>query len=421
MAVNAAGRTAFHVWKKSSIAALIATLAACGGGGGAAPAGTASTAADPAATTMSSSDPASSLPKKTSAATGLVALAADLANTTLAGNQYVRTVGALDAGGHAVAWASLDSAGAASLFVQRYDASGAKAGGETHVASNAPAQDHAAIAVLRGGTVVTADIDASTGNLVAHRFDASGAAAGGDVSVAAPAAGESLAQPVLLALGDGGVALGWASVQAGASGNIQSLHVQRFDAALNAAGAPVDFAAAGANENLSLKLVATPTGFVTGTTHRFQGISYVRYRIGGTDVGALFDANTAMPEFNTALAPLADGRFALYSIDSSGGYLQLLTPTGHAAGPATRLSVAPLAAVGLPDGGWVTVTNQLYGAPAVAQRFASDASPIGPTVELASAVSQPLASSPVGAGLALAWTSSGTQGADVRTQRLDAR
>ncbi|MEJ6023825.1 hypothetical protein [Ramlibacter sp. PS4R-6] len=410
MAQGAApGRTASNVQPRFILAAaMVALLAACGGGGGGtgeAPlaATTAAQVAAPAGTQAPGATPASPTPAPTAApaqAVGVSVAAADVANTTLAGNQSIRNVSALAGGGYAVTWSA-----AAGLFVQRYDAQGAKAGSETPIAGASP---DAAAAVLPDGTVVTASSEAR--GIVVRR---------GDGSEAVVATGAGVRQPVLLALDDGGIAVGWAQMH---PGNVQSQHAQRLDAQLRANGAPVDFAAGGAEQNVSLTLVAAPGGtFVAGVTHRWQGIGYVQYRIAGRDVGALADANAGLPEFNTSLAPLADGRFALWSMGSGGAYLQLLDASGGASGAPVRLAAAPETGVALADGGWVTVTRQMYGLPSLAQRFDASGNAVGAAVDAASGMSRPLVASRVGSGFALAWNFTGAMGdSDVRTQRIAA-
>ena len=317
----------------------------------------------------------------------------------------------------------------------RYDTQGAKSGADTRVAYGVAAQESPAIAVLRDGSIIVASVastsDASTVNwrVFVRRFDASGAASGAELTVAtlaeAPAAARVrryLAQPVLLALADGGAAVGWASVDEDYVGKINAQHVQRFDAQMNPIGNATDFPANGIDRNLSLKLVALPDGgFVAGTTHRFQGIPYVQFRIAGADVGALFDAQAGMPEFNTTLAPLADGRFALWSTGSTGGYMQLLDAAGHATS-TTSVAVVPETAIGLPDGGWITVVRQSQGNPNLAQRYDANGVAVGAQVEVAEGMSRPLLRALAGQALALAWNFTGVLGdSDVRTQRIEAR
>jgi len=390
------------------IAAAAFALAACGGGGGDAQA-PAAAATQPAAAATTPVDPT---PNNTTAVSTpeLVAANADVANTALAGNQYVRNVGAFANGGYVVAWLSQDTSGSASLFVQRYDANGAKSGGEIRVAYAVAPQESPAIALLRDASVVVAST--ANGAMTMHRFDASGAASGSDVVVSAE---QAAAQPVLLALADGGVAAGWASAGA--------LHARRFDSHLAPSGGAVDFAPDGPDRNIALKLVAMPDGgFIAGATHRFEGIPYVQYRIGNRDVGALFDSNNGMPEMNTTLLPLADGRFALWSTGSTGGYMQMLDSSGQPVAAATHVAVVPETAGALPDGGWFTVTRQMQGQPDVAQRFDANGIAVGDAIDIAEGMSRPLITASTGSGLAMAWTFTGTMGdADVRMQRIDAK
>lgn len=430
---------------RASIAALALVLSACGGGGSGgieAPAaaqpapGTTPDSAPAPSSTAPAPGPAPSSPSVPASATGLVAHAADVANTALAGNQVIRSVGALGSGGHAVAWLSNDASGNAALFVQRYDASGAKSGGETRVDCTIAAQENPAIAVLRDGSIVVASVGSTASAsgidwaVFARRFDANGGATGNDVVVAtftetAPAgtARQFLAQPVLQALADGGVAVGWASVTQDALGSVNALHAQRLDAQLDPVGSRMDFAANGVDANLALKFVPLPGGdFIAGTTHRFHGIPYVQFHVGTRAIGPLFDANAGLPELNTTLVPLADGRLALWSTGSAGGYLQMLDAAGRATAPAAAVTPVPESAAALPDGGWVAVTRQMPGLPNLAQRYNASGAPVGAAIEVAEGMSRPLPTTSMGNAFALAWTFTGTLGdADVRTQRIDAR
>jgi hypothetical protein len=441
MAAVRAGITAFIVTPRFLIAAAALALAACGGGGDGgttnttASASTASTnlqAAPVPPTVQPASSPTSASPKA-----GLAALPATLANTTTAGNQSLRTVAALADGGHAVAWLSQDAAGNASLYVQRYDAQGAKSGAETRIAYDIAVQESPAITVLANGNVVVASVaaravpgaDPSTVNwaVFARRFDTNGAQVGAEVIVAsqledqlAATVRRYLAQPALLALDDGSFVAGWASVEQDYRGKVQALHLQRYGGSGEVAGAQVDFAAAGIDRNLSLKLVAAPGGkYVAGTTHRFVGLGYVVYQVGGHDVGPTFDANAGLPEFNTTLVPLADGRLALWSIGSSGAYLQMLDAAGRPTAPAVMLARLPDTAVGLADGGYATLVREAPEGPVLAQRFDGTGASVGQAIALDTGYAHSQAVMLPGAGFALAWTSAGTQDGDVMTQRVN--
>jgi hypothetical protein len=224
---------------------------------------------------------------------------------------------------------------------------------------------------------------------------------------------------VAIALDDGGFVAGWASVE-DSSGTVLAQHAQRFDASMHAAGTPVDFAAGGVDRNISMRLVAAPGGnFVAGVSHRFNGIGYVQYRIGSATVGPQDDANAGLPELNTTLLALSDGRFALWSTGTGGGYLQMLDAAGRAMGAASSVAVLPETAVNLADGGWATITRQMRDQPYLAQRFAASGQAAGSGIQLTTGVSRPLGASTVSGGFALAWTAATPQGdTDVKTLRV---
>jgi hypothetical protein len=335
--------------------------------------------------------------------------------------QAVRSIDTLANGGYAISWSSQDSGGNTALYVQRYDAQGAPTGGQPQIAYTASAQENPAIAVLRDGSVVVVSAQARPDwTVFARRFDASGAQVGAETIVATRAQG-AFAQPVATALDDGGFVAGWASVE-DSSGTVLAQHAQRFAASMQAAGTAVDFAAAGVDRNISMRLVAAPGGnFVAGVSHRFNGIGYVQYRIGSMTIGPLDDVNAGLPELNTTLLPLADGRFALWSTGTGGGYLQMLDAAGRAMGSANSVAVLPETAVNLADGGWATITRQMRGEPYLAQRFAASGQAVGSSIQLATGVSRPLGASTVSGGFALAWTAATPQGdTDVKTLRVAA-
>jgi hypothetical protein len=228
-----------------------------------------------------------------------------------------------------------------------------------------------------------------------------------------------VANPVVIALADGGFAAGWSTTEA----NGLAQHAQRFDASGRAMEAPIDFPAAGPDRHLSLRLVAaTDGGYVAGTTHRFNGIGYWQFAIGTQTVGPLDDANTGLLELNTTLLALADGRYALWSTGEGGGYLQLLDAAGRVLGARSPVAVVPETAVILPDGGWATIMRQTPGLPFLAQRFDAAGRAVGERIELATGVARPLGVSSVGAGFAVAWSAASGQGdTDVKAQRVEAR
>lgn len=416
----------------------IVSLSACGGGGSGpqvtaavpsaaaapatnSPATAPSPSSNPSSAVTPAASPAPSAAPAPGAGSALAASTPTTVNAITAGMQTMRSIDPLASGGYAVSWSSQDSSGATALYVQRYDAQAAPSGGQPQIAYAAVAQENPAIAVLRDGSVLVVSAQSRPAwTVFARRFDASGAQIGAETIIASRPQG-AFAQPVVTALDDGGFVAGWASVE-DPSGTVLAQHAQRFDASMQAAGSPVDFAAVDANRNVSLRLVAAPGGnFVAGVTHRFNGIGYLQYRIGSTTVGALDDANAGMPELNTTLLALADGRFALWSTGSGGGYLQMLDASGRAMAPAGSVAVLPETAVDLADGGWATVTRQLRDQPYLAQRFNVSGQPMGASVVLTADVARPLGASTVSGGFAFAWTAATPQGdTDVKAVRVSA-
>ncbi|MCP5224097.1 MAG: cadherin-like domain-containing protein [Thauera sp.] len=110
-------------------------------------------------------------------ADGSVAVAEQVVPSTVAGNQYGHDVAVLSDGGFVVVWWSADDL----IYAQRFDAAGAKVGGQIQVSTveSSSYQDYARVAALdNGGFVVAWD----TGNLpggssqdvVVQQFDAAG-------------------------------------------------------------------------------------------------------------------------------------------------------------------------------------------------------------------------------------------------------
>ncbi|RTL17565.1 MAG: tandem-95 repeat protein, partial [Rhodocyclaceae bacterium] len=110
-------------------------------------------------------------------ADGSVAVAEQVVPTTVASNQYGHDVAVLSDGGFVVVWWSADDL----IYAQRFDAAGAKVGGQIRVSSvETPSyQDYARVAALAdGGFVVAWDsyhgAGSSTYDVLVQQFDAAG-------------------------------------------------------------------------------------------------------------------------------------------------------------------------------------------------------------------------------------------------------
>jgi VCBS repeat-containing protein len=127
-------------------------------------------------------------------------------------------VAALTGGGYVVTWMSAGQEGAGlgnGVYSQRYDASGVKVGGETHVNTlTAGDQDFPSVTALSdGGYVVTWESmnqDGSGYGVYGQRYDASGAKVGGETLINVTTAGDQ-AKPSVAALNDGGYVVTWTS------------------------------------------------------------------------------------------------------------------------------------------------------------------------------------------------------------------
>ena len=111
-------------------------------------------------------------------------------NTTTAGSQYYSAAAALADGGYVVAWQGpqLDGWTGTDIFLQRYDASGAKVGGEVTV-NTATTNDQTGpieiVGLSNGGFVVTWDQNGSPYNDDVYQqvFDSAGARGGAAVQI----------------------------------------------------------------------------------------------------------------------------------------------------------------------------------------------------------------------------------------------
>jgi len=151
--------------------------------------------------------------------------------------QSTPTITGLADGGYVVLWQT--SIGGTSpapgwdVKGQRFDAAGHKVGGEFQVNTTAAGNqlEAATAALAKGGFVVvwrSHHEGDGQGDVYAQRFDASGAKVGGEVRVNSYAVGAQGA-PDVVALADGGFAVAWTSTGQDSTGG--GIYAQRFDAA----------------------------------------------------------------------------------------------------------------------------------------------------------------------------------------------
>lgn len=402
------------------MAGAFATLTACGGGGNGAGAPEASLALA-----------ANAVKADVFGGPGLIAQSPGLVNTTTEGNQVLHTIGALDDGGYMVVWRSqtpIDGS-LGQWYLQRFDALGAKAGGETLIplepggVSRVPG-----VAVLGDGSVVVAYVSARLVSptepwmvqqgVHTRRFDASGIAIGGETLVSSFLhntlyARESFifTSPAIVAGEEGGYLVGWSLTQDSLYGPTSTLGMQRFDSGGLPVGTPLSFPNAGIGSNWAFRLMATPgSGYVIAITDLVMGEVYVRFnlvdstgQLTGT-IGAAADPTQRLPDRQTVLLARVDGRYALWSRDAGGAYFQLFGASGAPQGTATPVSSVPVAAAALGDGGYVVFWATAAFGELLAQRFDSVGVAVGEPVSI-QASGWPASAVPLlGGDVVIAWT-----------------
>jgi Ca2+-binding RTX toxin-like protein len=220
---------------------------------------------------------------------GLLTLHATIANMTIA-----PTVTGLASGGFALIWGQDGFPGFDTVRGQLFDAAGAPVGAEFAVQTSPAGDAYTAdiVALTGGGFVVVWDMVLSDpdgqGNyspgVRAQRFDAAGAKVGGEIVVNSTTAGTQ-DSPTVDALPTGGFVVAWRDDN-GTGGTGFRTKAQIFDAAGAKVGGEIQ-AAAGLTSQLAPSISANASGeFVIGWTEAAQQ--------GGSDVRArLFDATGA--------------------------------------------------------------------------------------------------------------------------------
>jgi hypothetical protein len=412
---NAARRISISI----GTAILVAALVGCGGGGGdRAGSGTIATGAS---VNSQGIGPSSS--------TAWVAEAPVRVHAATAGRQQLLAVGAMQAGGHGVAWLSQDG-GNATVQLRRYDTQGQAVGSDVMVGVD-PLEGNPAAAVLADGSLVVASAIAGPASvdepwvtlsaIRVQRFDAAGNAAG-DVDIGAVRQNRIgattmryVSDPAVIRWDHGGFLVGWALVEEDANGRSPQFWVQRFGAGGQPVGAP-SLAAPGERDS-GFQLTGTPNGgWLLTTFHRTMGRTFLRYHpFEGASAPALPAGATGMAE-GSLLVPLQGGGSVLLQPAKVYGSVQLYGSDGQAQGPAGALPTVPLAAAALRDGGFVVFTtgaSQLVG-----QRFDASGNPVGQTVPVDASADLQGAALADG-GLAIGWTATQPSGdTDVMAQRL---
>ena len=247
--------------------------------------------------------------------------------TSAPGDQSAAAVAQLAAGGFVMSWTDKadpgsDASGSA-VKAQRFDAAGAKVGGELLVNSAATGDQarSAAAGLAGGGFVVTwqhATGDAAGSGVKAQLFDAAGGKAGGEFLVNMTTAGAQDA-PNVAALAGGGFLVTWNDSQAG---NLWSVRGQIFDASGTRVGGEMVLNGAGSGGKFDAVAAALPSGGFVAAWVDFGhpgGIVAQLFGADGTRIGAQFTVNTAQIQDQTdpSIAVLATGDFVVAWTDRS--------------------------------------------------------------------------------------------------------
>lgn len=415
-------------WRWCGAALLILGLAACGGGGGGGEAGSAALAPS-AAKQMSTAKKANPT---------LVAQPVSLVNTTTAGDQSLRAIGALSDGGYTVAWIS-----GTTLSMQRYDSAGNKTGTETPIQLVVNPRDTASqvlaassVAVLTDGTVVVAyavrrtSLDPNTPNVsedavYMQRFDADGVQILPETLIASlvdtdPRRPTTFGSVQVVPMPDGGYVVGWGTFRTSATvGSVNTFSTERFNNQNQPVGGIVNIAPAGVS--LAQYRIVADTDADGGYTLYWSGTG-PDFQPTGLNV-THYDANqVATPILtgwmgNALLLALEDGRYVLYTSDAMGGvYSQFLDSAGAPVGEKTATPFMPVAAQLLADGSYVVFWTATSGG-MTAQRYDANGQAMGDLLTLQTSGTQRQVVGLADGGFAVAWTAQGAD-LDVYTQRF---
>jgi hypothetical protein len=365
----------------------------------------------------------------------LVAQPVSLVNTTTAGDQVLRSIGATSDGGTVVAWISSGPA----LYLQAYDSAGARTGAQTAIpldvgaptpAAAAQAIQASAVAVLSDGSVVVVyrvsrSTDQTGGTVLTktgvyfQRFDVNGVQLLGETEVASRQDVVNSRTPAMnlltaTALSDGGFVVGWAVSRFSAQfGSISTLALRWFDSQGQLVGSPVEV---GDFPALTYGIVADLHGGFTLSTSQMDNFFRTEFSVFHYAADHVFQQIVA-PRFDVVLLLPLDGGFVWFAAAGGAATAQMLDAQGAPIGPPTLVPSMPSAARELADGTYVAIFSA--GGALTAQRFAPDGTVMGESVAIQSAGAIPAVVALADTGFAAAWTAASATGdSDVYTQRF---
>ena len=243
-------------------------------------------------------------------------------NTTSSGSQYEPdepTVTALTDGGYVATWTIPGANFTGSIVTQRFNASGAKVGGETRINTSSSNQDDPAITGLKdGGYVVSWIVEGNNGeaDIFAQRYDINGVKAGSESRVNSTTLGRQ-DSPQVTALKDGGYVVAWASNGQDAPGEWGS-YLQRYNASGVKVGGETRINTTTADTQDSPVIAGLADGgYVAVWEGNGSGDSYgifaQRFNASGAKVGAETRINTTTTDTqgDPAITALSNGGYVI--------------------------------------------------------------------------------------------------------------
>ncbi|MCB0968856.1 MAG: Ig-like domain repeat protein, partial [Ilumatobacter sp.] len=240
-------------------------------------------------------------------------------NTQVAGDQELPAIAAIPNAGHVVVWTSdgQDSSGKG-VFGQRYDLNGAPLGGEFPVNTTvADDQNQPAVTAFADGSFAvtwTSNLqDGDATGIYAQRFDAGGAKVGGETLVNTTTT-DRQAVPAIVALDGGGYAIAWQS--RGQDGSALDILAQIFDAAGNTVGGEIPVNTTTDGNQVQPAVTSSGNGFVVAWRSIVSGTDSIYAReitSLGVPIGGEVKINdgTATKMNGLSLTRLSGGKIAI--------------------------------------------------------------------------------------------------------------
>jgi Ca2+-binding RTX toxin-like protein len=250
-----------------------------------------------------------------------------IVNTTRMGEQDSAQITSLKDGGFVVSWASFGQDGSGwGSYLQRYDASGAKVGVETRVATTTLSeQDDSTVTGLADGGIMAVWEGNGTGDasgIFGQRFKADGSKSGGEIRINTRVADDQT-DPVVKVLSSGNYVVTWQSAPNDGDGNDETdapgdIYAQLFNAAGVKVGVEtrVNTTIAGNQEEPNITAMTDGGYLVTWAgqgTGDVNGIFCQRFNASGVKVGTETRINTTTTDNQlfSQVTALADGGYVV--------------------------------------------------------------------------------------------------------------